>query len=488
MTSYDNAVAGESTTQEGWTTRRVVTVLALIGSLVGAIATILLGPQSIALVSAEFGTAHGAWFVTAELIGSAVMVPLIARTAELYGKRRIMMIVMAAGIVGSLLVAVAPWYGIALVGRILQGATIASSVLGPAIVREQFPARIAPLAVGLVATGSGLPGALIPFVTGPVIDNLGYRYVFGGLAVAMLALALIIRWTVRESDVRDTGTVDYRGAVLVGVCLGALLAGISLGPTSGWVAPEVIVLIVVAIVAGVLWVRTARNTPKPLIDLSMLRIPGIAAGIAAGGIVAGLGTLFLITSAVVSQTPESGGLGYGFGLSATNYAYLQTFYFLGFLIGGVLAVRALRATSYVNVLLGGLVVLLLAGVLSFVGIHQVLLFGVIHLAVGIVLGTFFSANFNFIFTMVAQERRSSAGSLYLASTMAGQSVLSVVPLTLAAVFIDAAAQGQMTLPVIQFYLYFFVGVALLAVVLVLAARRRTQQDGAASTAREVEIQ
>ncbi|OLT09037.1 hypothetical protein BJF78_06860 [Pseudonocardia sp. CNS-139] len=285
-----------------------------------------------------------------------------------------------------------------MVGRFLQGATLAASVLGPAIVRESFPERIAPLAVGLVATGSGLPGALIPFVTGPVIDQFGFRFVFAGLAVVMLLLALAILATVRESEVVDRGRVDYRGAVLLGVSVAALLAAISLGPVEGWTSPVFVGLVIVAVVVGTLWVWSATRTAEPLIDLTMLRNRGISVGIAVGGLVAGTGTTFLIASALVSQTPESAGLGYGFGLSGAEYAYLQTFYFLGFLIGGVIAVRCLRLMSYVNLLFTGLALLAVSAVVGALALHQVVVFGVVHLAVGTVIGLFFSANFNFIFS------------------------------------------------------------------------------------------
>jgi hypothetical protein len=262
------------------------------------------------------------------------------------------------------------------------------------------------------------------------------------------------------------------------VSVGALLLAISLGPTEGWLSPVFLILIAVAVVVGALWVSSAVKSTEPLIDLTMLRSRRISASIAAGGLVAGTGSLFLIVSALVGQTPYSVRLGYGFGLSGANYAYVQTFYFLGFLLGGVIAVRALRRTSYVNVVLGGLAVLAASALVGLLGVHQVVVFGVVHLTIGIVIGLFFSANFNFIFSMVSVDRRASAGSLYLTATTVGQSLLSVLPLSLAAVIFPAVASGSIMLPTINFYLYFVVGVALLAAVFALVARRADRHRSA----------
>lgn len=471
MTARNSSVSVGTVTGDGWTPRRVVIVFTMVGSLVGAIATVLLGPQGLPIVSKEFATSQGAWFVTAELLASAVVTPLIARMAELHGKRRMMLVSMALGIVGSVLVAVAPWYWLSLAGRFLQGATLASAVLAPAIVRETFPARIAPLGVGLVATGSGLPGALIPFITGPVIDHFGYRYVFGGLAVVMALLSMAIAAVIGESKVIDSGKVDYLGAVLMGVGVGAVLAGVSLGPTSGWSSPVVLSLLIGGVVVGVLWVQTALRRDEPLIDLSMLRNGRISAGIAVGGMVAGTGTLFLITSELASQTSAGAGLGYGFGLSSSSYAWLQTFYFLGFLVGGVIAVPALRRMSYLNVVLGGLALLAVSAIVGLLSLHQIVVFGAVHLAFGIVIGTFFSANFNFIFAMVEPARRSSAASLYLTATTGGQSLFSVLPISLATLLYPVAAQGTAALPGLRFYFYFVLGVVVLSAIPAALVRR-----------------
>ncbi|WP_179377493.1 MFS transporter [Rhodococcus sp. ACS1] len=459
----------------GWNLRRIIVVLALVGSLVGAIATVLLGPQGLPFVSAEFNTDQGAWFVTLELIAAAVLTPLAARMGELYGKRRIIIALVVVGTIGSVLIAIAPAYWVVLAGRFLQGATLACAALAPALVREALPERIAPFGVGLVATGSGLPGALIPFITGPVIDNYGFRVVFWGVAAVMAIFAVLILATIPESTVFDSGSVDYVSVLLLGGGVAAILAGLSFGPSLGWASAATIVLFIVGIVAIAIWVRHSRASQNPLIDLSILTDRRMTVGLIAGGLVAGTGTLFLIASSYVAQTPAGETLGYGLGLSARSYAYLQTFYFLGFLVGGVIAVQALQRMSYIGVILGGAGLLGLSAIIGVLSFNQVLVFAAVHLIIGIVIGVFFSANFNFIFRSVAATRRSSASSLYLTMTTLGQSLYSILPLTIAAMLFPAALVGVVNVQSIRFLFFFILGSAIVAALLAVCGRKAGQE-------------
>ncbi|MGC0367022.1 MFS family permease [Rhodococcus sp. 27YEA15] len=469
--SVSKSTPTASSSDDGWNFRRIVIVCALIGSLVGAIATVMLGPQGLPFVAQEFNTDQGAWFVTIELLAAAVLTPLVARMAELHGKRRMILVLMVSGVIGSVLVAIAPVYSVMLLGRFLQGATIACTALAPAIVRETLPERIAPLGVGLVATGSGLPGALIPFITGPVIDNYGFRVVFWGMAAVTAVLAVILMVTIPESKILDTGSVDFTGAVLLGGGVAAVLAGMSFGPSWGWTSLSTLALFVFGVIAVLGWIRHSLRSQSPLIDLSILRDRRMSTGMAAGGLVAGTGTLFLIASSFVAQTPKDSPLGYGLGLDASSYAYLQTFYFLGFLLGGIVAVQALRRSSYVTVVLGGAAVLAVSAGAAALTIHNVVAFGAVHLVIGLVIGVFFAVNFNFIFDAVAPTRRSSASSLYLTGTTLSQSLYSILPLSLAAVFFPAAVSGAFTESSVRFMLFFILGTAVVAGGLALTARK-----------------
>jgi len=473
----------QSKSDNGWTARRIVIVLALIGSPVGAIATIILGPQALPIIDKEFNTDQGAWFITSELLASAVLCPVFARLSDLYGKRRIILVAMFVGSVGSLVVALAPTFSVLLLGRAMQGTLIVCTALGPALVRQIFPARIAPLAVGLIATGGGLPGALVPFITGPIMDSHGYRGVFFGIAIVTTALSFLIFAVVPEGAVNKAGSVDLVGAILLGGSVASLLAGVTLGSGGDWTSPLAIVLIVGGLVLGAAWIWTALLKPEPLIDIRILADRRVANSVAAGGLVAGTGTLFLIVSALVAEAKLGGT--FGFGLSATQYAGLQCLYFFGFFLGGVIPVYAVHRFSFgfVQSALSG--ALLLSGLVVLVTLNNLPGFTVIHLVAGFAVGGFFSIMFNFLLSEAAEGRQASTSALYLTVTTMVQSVFAAIPISIAYGLYGSGEGSAEGLKTVQFMAVFAIVATVVSMILVVNSRRGVDKSRATEVVRDL---
>ncbi|MFC0450037.1 MFS transporter [Rhodococcus jostii] len=463
----------QTTHSDEWTLRRVVIVLTLIASQVASIATIILGPQSLPVIDREFDTNQGSWFVTSELLASAVLCPLFARLSDLYGKRRLAAIALLSGGLGSLLVAVAPTFSLLLVGRAMQGTLIVCCVLGAAIVRESFPAKIAPVAVGLAVTGAGLPGSLVPFVTGPLMDSHGYQGVFLALAVVVAAAGVVLLLVVPESPVAKEGSVDFVGAFLLGSAVASLLAGVSLGATVGWTSPLVVALIVVGVCLGVGWILSATKKADPLIDIRILADRRVANRMAAGGLIAGTGTLFLIISALVAESGSE--RGFGFGLNATQYAFVQCLFFFGFFVGGVVPVRAVRRYSFGIVQSILTVVLLISSAALLLAVGSLPLFGAIHLSAGLAVGGFFATMINFLLSGAAPDRQASTAALYMTVATMMQSVFATVPISLANGLFPGV-EGSFGLDGIRFMSVFAIVTVLAAGLCTAAARRATIRD------------
>ena len=93
-----------------------------------------------------FNTSAGntAWIVTATLLAGAVAVPISGRLGDLFGKRRMILILALPLILGGLVCAFAPNVTIMIVGRALQGFGSGMIPLGIAMLRdlviyERFP-------------------------------------------------------------------------------------------------------------------------------------------------------------------------------------------------------------------------------------------------------------------------------------------------------------------------------------------------------------
>ncbi|WP_284254755.1 MFS transporter [Pseudolysinimonas kribbensis] len=124
------------------------------------------------------GTAGVTWAMTAWLISAAVATPLLGRVGDLVGRRRTFLVTVAAVALGSLIAATAPTLGVLLIARVIQGLGGAMFPLAFGLLREAFPARRVPSAIGgmsaILAIGSGLGTVL----AGPLVGVLGWRGLF----------------------------------------------------------------------------------------------------------------------------------------------------------------------------------------------------------------------------------------------------------------------------------------------------------------------
>ena len=86
--------------------RTITAVLAISGTLVALMQTLVvpLLPDFPGILGVTADDAS--WLVTATLLSSAMATPIVSRSADMYGKRKMMVVCMAIMVVGSVLAAV----------------------------------------------------------------------------------------------------------------------------------------------------------------------------------------------------------------------------------------------------------------------------------------------------------------------------------------------------------------------------------------------
>ena len=98
--------------------------------------------------------------LTAYLLSASVATPIIGRLGDMYGKQRLLVLVLALLCVGTLVTAIAGTLAVMLVGRVIQGAAGGIFPLAFGIIRDEFPRE-------RVAGGIGLMSALLGVGGGP---------------------------------------------------------------------------------------------------------------------------------------------------------------------------------------------------------------------------------------------------------------------------------------------------------------------------------
>src|SRR5262249_5910949 len=156
-------------------------ILAVLG--LGAIAYVLL--QSLVVpalptMQRDLGasTSGAAWIFTSFLIAAAVATPIAGRLGDMFGKKRVLIIVLAGLAFGTGMAAVVTTLPLMIVARTIQGVGGAIFPLSFGIARDEFPREKVAGAIALLSGLLGAGGGLGIVLSGPIIQHLSWHWIF----------------------------------------------------------------------------------------------------------------------------------------------------------------------------------------------------------------------------------------------------------------------------------------------------------------------
>nr|WTC14141.1 MFS transporter [Streptomyces anthocyanicus] len=262
------------------------------------------------------------WVLTAYLLSASVFTPIMGRVGDVIGKERVFVATLVALGLGSLLAALAGNITLLITARAVQGIGGGVLPLAFGIVRDEFPKEKVSGAVGLLASLTAVGGGFGIVLAGPIVNALGYRWLFWLPMIVTFAAALAAHFLVPSSPVRTPGRISGLPALLLSVWLVALLVGFSEAPKWGWGSGRTIGLLTAAVVLALTWVQVERRAAAPLIDMRMMRLPAVwTTNLVSLLFGVGLYGAFAFVPQFV-QTPSSAGYGFGAGTTQAGLILL----------------------------------------------------------------------------------------------------------------------------------------------------------------------
>jgi MFS family permease len=299
-------------------------------------------PEIIQDFNITYGTA--AWIFSAYLIVAAVMTPVAGRLSDLYGKKKVLLILLAIYIAGLTAGGFADNISFLLATRLIQGVGLAAVPAAFSLLRDTFPPARLAIAIGVFGSAYSA-GSVVGLLAGAsIIQAFGWHATFLAIIPFSALVTLMIARFVKENrpdqliakdpeiadKKRPTLSLDIKGILALSATITSFLIALTLiqiGMSSENL-PQIEVAFAASAISLVVFVMIERRTKPPFVDLRLLRhvilLPSYLLLIATGI------TMFMIYPTIVQLVRSP--VPVGFGGDAVAAANVQLPFMVMFLV------------------------------------------------------------------------------------------------------------------------------------------------------------
>ena len=367
----------------------------------------------------DFDVSYGlsSWILTSYLIAGAVMTPIAGKLSDIYGRKKILIIIMAIYTVGVSLGGFAGDFLTMIIARTIQGIGLGMFPIAFSIIRDQFPRERISITTGII-TSMFAAGSVIGLSVGAlIIHEFGWKMTFFTIIPISIMLLLMIRKHIHVSDnnnleekteIQNQQTklqnnptnkipnkklviysqIDIKGSILLAITIVSFLLSLTYLQTSpdetasnlsGDVTTspyssleQIAPFLAIGATSLFFFVYLERRIKYPLIDFKIfLRPPILLSNIII--MIVGL-SMFMIfqTIPILVQSPEP----IGFGENAVNTGKIQLPFAIVLLIFG-------PTSGFIISKLGSIKPIILGTVLTATGFSMLLLFHSTEISISI---------------------------------------------------------------------------------------------------------
>ncbi|MET8047329.1 MFS transporter [Streptosporangium sp. NPDC005286] len=403
----------------------VITVL-LIAEIVSAFETTMVYNALPRFITAfQSNAADVSWSVTAFLLVAAASAALCGRLGDVYGRRKLLIIVLLLSAVGSLISLSTGTLTGVIVGRAIQGAAGAILPLCFGLAREMLPAKRVPVAVAVIAGAALIAGASGNLVSGLLLDLADWHLIFvfaAALALIAAAACLVLRPSTVVARVQK---IDYVGGVLFAPAIALVLFGVTQSRSWSWGDARTLGFILVGLAILAVWAWWELRVDDPMINIRLffqhkLALTMLATAVLALGPLGISGFLFPL----MMQTPEAAPVGLGLSPSVAGMLAFSTS-IIGFVLTPVSGRVSAAAGARLSLMIGAAVGV--AGVVMLAVLHKSVV-GLVAstLVLGISTAFVYTALPNLVVEAVPAENTSEATGVNVVTRTAFQGVATSV--------------------------------------------------------------
>jgi MFS family permease len=427
------SIEKQDVNRSGWTT---LIILSCLGLIVMFDETMILPaiPDFIRDFNISYSTSS--WLLSAYIIAAAVMTPIGGKLSDIYGKKKILLIVMAIYTVGIMAGRFATEFEFMLAARVAQGVGMAMFPIAFGIIREVLPEK--KLAIGQTIFSSTFSGGAVVGLVGgaAIIQNFGWQATFLAILPVSIALWLIIVRFVRvqtpaavaieaggiNGNLPNDRSIDIKGTLALAATIISFLAGItfleSSSNSSVGTGYQVAGLFAASGVSLAAFIVIEKRVHSPLLDFKLMTSKSFLPPTIILMLVFMSIFMVYLTIPVMVRSPEP----LGFGGDAVAVASVQLPFMVVLLIGTIMSGFILNRVKNTKLTLIGTVISAIGFFILFMfhSTGSMVSIGLTILAAGLSLSI--TGAFNVILLSVPMQVTGIALGMTLLLNLVGMSV------------------------------------------------------------------
>ncbi len=334
------------------------------------------------------------WILSAYLIAGAVATPLVGKLSDIYGRKKMVMIILIIYIIGITLGGIASNITFLIVARVIQGIGISMFPIAFGIIRDQFPVDKLAIGVG-VFSSMFAAGSVVGLALGAnIIENFGWRTTFFSIVFVAIGLWFIIRRHIDDkqesanlidspeqlytpnsvenkmnvpneeiTNDKSQKNIDMKGTITLAVTVISLLMVLSYSQTNNIGNYQIAIFLCVGIASLLLFVIVEKKSKSPLVNFKLMANKTIlSANIILVIAFLSMFTVFQ-TIPVLVRSPQP----FGFGEGVISTANIQLPFMIVFLLFA-------PSSGFIVSKLGNIKPTLIGSIVSALGFFSLFLF------------------------------------------------------------------------------------------------------------------
>ncbi|AQW21216.1 MFS transporter [Lentilactobacillus curieae] len=220
----------------------------------------------------NISTATVQWLTTGFMMVNGIMIPVSAFLSAKVPTKWLYITAMSTFLVGTIVAFVADNFALLLAGRLIQALGVGVTMpLLQNIMLTIFPPEKRGAAMGYTGIAVGVAPAIGPTLSGYIIDNFGWRMLFGMLIPIIIIVLILSLGFVKNVLPLSSPKLDVLSLIESTIGFGSLLYGFSEVGNKGWGSPVVLGTILIGMIFIVIFGMRQLHLEHPFVEIRVFK-------------------------------------------------------------------------------------------------------------------------------------------------------------------------------------------------------------------------